>query len=125
MSKIVLINTGKRGSVDVDLPGTGREHEMVVTRSKVSDKGRGDEIVKQIVKVQRPHSVALKTGDVVIVDESVFEDPVIASRIREGVLAVRKYRETQAVSKPASQRGAASPAKEKSRYKTNKTADKE
>lgn len=99
MGTIILVNTGLRGSVDIDLP-TGREHEMVVTRSKTTDEGVGQEVVKRIVKVHRPHSRTLAVGETIELDDSVLKDPVIASRLREGVLARRIGRRGPKKAKP-------------------------
>lgn len=99
MSQIVLINKGTRGAVDIDLPGTGRAHEMLVHRKRKSEVGTGDEVVRQLVKVHRPRSVTLNKGDRLVVDDAILNDPVTASRIRSGVLAVQPYRE-RVVTKP-------------------------
>lgn len=92
-NKVVLLNNGTRGAVDIDLPGTGREHEMLVTRKRASADGVSDEVVKQIVKVNRPHSITLRARERRVFDRRILDDPVIASRIRSGVLTVIPYRE--------------------------------
>lgn len=88
MDEVMLVNRGTRGSVDIDIPGTGRPREAVVTRSKVGPKGVGREVVKQIVSITARDSRTLAPGERIRLPLSVLDDPVIASRIRAGVLGV-------------------------------------
>ncbi len=107
---VVLFNTGKRGTVDVHFPDSGREHEMLVRRKKRSEDGIGDEVVAQLVRVKRPHSKCLRKGEQVILPSSVLQDPIIASQLREGVLG---YRFRKATPRTAKAEEKAAPVEEK------------
>lgn len=116
MGTIVLYNPGTRGAVDVSIPGTEREREMVVTTMKKTEKGRGNEVVKRIVRVPTRRSRILARGEQIVVDGSALDDPVIQSQLRGGVLKFRFDRErppkkAKPTEEPAPKREKPAPAK--------------
>lgn len=128
MGTIVLYNPGTRGSVDVSIPGTERERELVVTTMQKTAKGRGNDVVKRIVRVPTRRSRILHRGEQIVVDRSALDDPVIQSQLREGVLKFRFDRErpvkkAKPTEEPAPGSRTPKPAEKKAEAKPD-TADK-